>query len=180
VLRLFTIAVVSLVSFFPLFWLLSWATRSDNVGAALALALGFLGMPFLIGRLWPGASPGSKCPEGKGLYPECLFVVTVSEAGIVNRRPDETVETIARDDLVEVAIETNASGPWGADVWWRLRSRNPESECVFPGGATGEPAVVAWVQQLPNFDNSAFIQAMGSTSEARFVCWRADRRVDPG
>ena len=172
-LRLVVIAVASFFAFFPLFSAFSIILGSDGVGAAVAAVVAFAGIPFLIGMIWRRPSPGSKCPDGKGLYPECLFVVSVSEEGIVSTHPDGTVQKLTRAELTEVAIETNSSGPWGADVWWSILGKEANSRCVFPGGATGEPKVIEWVHGLPNFDTEAFIRAMGSTSEARFVCWRA-------
>jgi hypothetical protein len=112
-------------------------------------------------------------PGGKGLYPECLFVVTVSDSEIINQHPDGVIERVALKDLKEVAIETNASGPWGADVWWLLTGASPAARCAYPGGATGEQGMLQWLQRLPGFDDKAVITAMGSTSNARFVCWRA-------
>lgn len=120
-----------------------------------------------------GKSPGQKCPEGEGLYPECLFVVTVSGSEIVNQRPDGTVERVSIHDLEEVTIVTNDSGPTGVDLWWLLVGSKPDAGCAFPGGATGEAKVLEFVQQLPGFNNQAFIEAMGCASNARFVCWRA-------
>jgi len=104
---------------------------------------------------------------------EASFVVTVSETEIVNHRPEGTVERVALAELKAVLIETNDSGPWGADVWWILLGSGLESGCVFPGGATGEQDVLERLQQLPGFDNEAVIKAMGSTDHQRFLCWQA-------
>ncbi len=173
VLRLLAIGVTALVSFFLFFWAITWLTGNNDIGAWAGLVLGFIGMPVLLLKIWPGRSAGSKCPEGKGLYPECLFVVSVSDSEIVNKRPDGVIERVAVKDLKEVVIETNTSGPWGADVWWLLTGVTPDIRCAYPGGATGEQAVLQWFQGLPGFDDKVVITAMGSTSNARFVCWRA-------
>lgn len=172
-LRLIAIGVISLVTFFPIFWAITWATGSNDIGGWAAIVLGFIGVPALLLKVGTGQSPGSNCPEGKGLYPECLFVVTVSDSEIVNKCPDGSIERVAVGDLKEVAIETNTSGPWGADVWWLLTGSTPEAGCAYPGGATGEQNVLKWLNGLPGFDDKVVIQAMGSTSNARFVCWRA-------
>jgi len=172
-LRLLAIAVTALASFFLAFWAVTWVTGNNDIGAWAALAFGFVGVPILMLKLWPGESPGSKCPGGKGLYPECLFIVKVSDSEVLNQRPDGVVERVAIKDLNEVVVETNTSGPWGADVWWLLSSKIPGNKCAFPGGATGEEGVLKWLQGLPGFDNKAVIEAMGSTSNARFICWRA-------
>lgn len=174
-LRLLGIGIAALAAFFLLFWAITWVTGSNDIGAWAALVLTAIGVPAFLLKLWPGGSPGSKCPAGKGLYPECLFEVTVTESEIVNKRPDGAIERVALDDLKEVAIETNSSGPWGADVWWLLIGATPEAGCAYPGGATGEQAALQRLQRLPGFDDSAVISAMGCTSNERFVCWRSPR-----
>lgn len=169
--RLVAICAAALVSLLLVFWAITWLTGSTDIGRWTAMLAAFIGGAVLLLRRQPAAS---KCPEGKGLYPECLFVVSVSDAEIVNKRPDGVVERVAVKDLQEVAIETNTSGPWGADVWWLLTGRSPEARCAYPGGATGEQGVLQWLQGLPGFDDKSVIAAMGSTSNARFVCWRAN------
>jgi hypothetical protein len=69
-----------------------------------------------------------------------------------------------------VAIETNDSGPWGADFWWLLEGQ--AVRCTFPQGATGELEAVAQLStRFPSFDYEAVLQANHCTSNARFVCW---------
>lgn len=115
---------------------------------------------------------GSRCPEGEGLYPECLVVVAVDRDQVVVRAPQLPEARIALADLREVVVETNDSGPSGADVWWRLYGPEPAPRCSWPGGATGEAAVLERLQALPGFDNDAMIEAMGSTSNRRFTVYR--------
>ncbi len=105
---------------------------------------------------------------------EDRFVVTVTGDEIVNNRPEGTVERVSISKLKLVMIETNDSGPWGADVWWMLIGSDLTSGCVFPQGATGESDVLAVVQKLPGFDNQVLVAAMTSTENKRFVCWQAD------
>ena len=169
--RALAIGAAGLVSFFLFFWVVTWLTGSNEIGAASGFVLGLVGVPALLLRVWPGR--GSRCPEGKGLYPECLFVVSVSGEEITNKRPDGVIERVPVQDVKEVAIETNSSGPWGTDVWWLITGATPDARCAYPGGATGEQAMLQWFHGLPGFDDNAVITAMGSTSNARFVCWRA-------
>lgn len=171
--RLLVIGVASLISFFVLFVILTWVTQSSNVAAWTALVLGFIGTPILLLRVWPGQNLSSKCPGGKGLYPECLFVVTIGESVISVQCPDGSVSDMQVSDLQEVAIVTNDSGPAGADVWWVLSDKSATTKCIFPGGATGEQEALKFVQRLPGFNNKRFIQAMGCTRNAKFVCWSA-------
>src|SRR5262249_27624095 len=148
------------LSFFPIFWLGTSATGSNDVGGVVALAVALLGLPMLLLHLWREKPDSARCPDGKGTYPECLFVVTVSDGEITNRRPGGETERIAVSDLREVSISTNDLGPFEADVWWHLAGPTPTSGCRFPMGATGETEVLKFVQRLPGFDNERFIQAM--------------------
>ena len=43
------------------------------------------------------------------------------------------------------------------------------SSCLVPSPLATE--LVPWLVRLPGFDHEKFITAMGSTSEAAFVCW---------
>src|SRR5687768_421134 len=52
-LRLLVAGIAGLTAFFPLFWLFEWLTGSNDVGALVALPLGFVGVPALLLRLWP-------------------------------------------------------------------------------------------------------------------------------
>jgi hypothetical protein len=112
------------------------------------------------------------CPEGKGLYPECLYEISVENEEFVIKQPSGETTHLPTSELTKVVIITNDSGPWGADVWWFLFGSNKELGYTFPGGATGESKMLEYVQKLPGFDNQVFIRAMGSTSNAEFVCWR--------
>lgn len=104
---------------------------------------------------------------------ESAFVVTVTETEIVNRRPNGEIERVALEDLSAILIETNDSGPFGPDVWWwLLGSSQKKSGCVFPQGATGKDSMLAFAQKLPGFDNRMFMEAMCSTENQRFLCWR--------
>lgn len=111
------------------------------------------------------------------LRPEAAFIVGIEDGQIVNRRPEGAIERVRLCDLKAVIIETNDSGPWGADIWWILFG-DEQSGCVFPGGATGESQVLEELQKLEGFDHQAFINAMGSTENRRFVCWRSATGTD--
>jgi hypothetical protein len=47
-LRLLIASVAGLTSFFLIFWFFTWVTGSNDIGALIALPLGFLGVPALI------------------------------------------------------------------------------------------------------------------------------------
>lgn len=89
--------------------------------------------------------------------------------------PDGRSLTIAWDELAEVEVHTNEAGPWGADVWWVLRSAR--HTCIFPADANGAAALLRKLQALPGFDQGSMLQAMGSTTSAVFPCWRRPPEV---
>ena len=141
------------------------------ISAASVVAL--IGAPVLLLRRRRRPARKRECPDDEGVYPECLFMVSLGEAEISVTRPDGRLERLPLAELREVAIVTNDLGPWGADLWWQLVGRREGSGCTFPGGATGESKVLEFVQRLPGFSNETFIHAMGSSTNARFSCWQA-------
>jgi transposase-like protein len=91
---------------------------------------------------------------------------------------DGTIEEISWDHLTGFDIETNELGPFAPDVFWVLRS--PERAIRVPQGATGDDHLLERLQQLPGFDNEAFIPAMASTEEAVFKVWRRKEDTESG
>ena len=104
------------------------------------------------------------------LEPESCFVVRVSDSEVVCERPDGKVERVDWADLQTVEVVTTGDGPFAPDVFWVLHGTN--GGCAVPQGATGETQLMERLQALPGFDNKAFIEAMSSTSERRFLCWQ--------
>ena len=82
------------------------------------------------------------------------------------------IKSVSKADLSGVIIETNDSGPWGADVWWLIFGGDDQLACAFPQGAAGEKAVIDFLMLLPSFDHSEMIKAMTSTGKAVFPVWR--------
>jgi hypothetical protein len=102
---------------------------------------------------------------------ERKVMVQTDEHGISATYPDGTIQSIRWDAVRRVAIETNDSGPWGADVWWLIEGS--QAHCTYPGGATGEiEALKALESRLAGFNDERVVQAMGCTSNKRFVCWQ--------
>ena len=97
--------------------------------------------------------------------------VTVDDTSVQRRLSDGTVERVAWAHLVEVSIMTTDEGPLNEDVYIALAAADG-SGCLIPQGAPESQALLERLQKLPGFDNERFIQAMQSTSRARFVCWR--------
>jgi hypothetical protein len=103
------------------------------------------------------------------LIPESNFSVVFDDAQITCLRPDGSHERVTWEDLQKIEIITTDDGPIAPDIFWLLHGTN--SGCVIPQGAKGHIELLEKLQELPAFDNEAVIHAMGSTSNASFVCW---------
>jgi hypothetical protein len=101
---------------------------------------------------------------------ERQVILRFDAAGISSSYPDGTTQAIGWHQVQRIVIETNDSGPWGADVWWLLEGDH--QRCAYPQGATGDTeAMFEYPKRFVGFNDSAVIEAMGCTSNARFVCW---------
>jgi hypothetical protein len=102
---------------------------------------------------------------------ERAVLVKIDDTGISASYPNGDFQSIAWPEVERVTIETNDSGPWGADVWWILNGSG--KICSYPGGATGEQEALAeFPKRFPRFSDEQVILAMRSTSNAQFVCWQ--------
>lgn len=100
------------------------------------------------------------------LWPEREVNVVVSDRGLSSAFPNGVSQFLAWQDVARILVETNDSGPWGADVWWVLEGA--DARCEFPQGATGEDAALAEIRRrFPSFE----VKGMNSTSNATFICW---------
>ncbi len=165
------IAAASLGVSFGLGALVFQVGDHSAVAAWAASALGLGATSVLMLRFWTPAPLKPQCPQGTGVYPECLCVVKLGAAEVVVKHPDGRSEFLPLAELKEVSIATHESGPEGPALRWVLTGSN--GSCSFPQGATGEHAVLRYVHNLPGFDREAVTRAMGSTSNAHFQCWRA-------
>src|SRR5690606_33913425 len=106
-----------------------------------------------------------KTPK-KAAYPENLWTIETDDLALKCTDQTGKILSLAFTDLAAVAIETNDSGPWGADVWWLLFDKSENLGCAFPQGAKGEDQAVNRLTSLPGFDHQKMIEAMGSTDNA--------------
>ena len=86
--------------------------------------------------------------------------------GILGRKS----ESVCWDELQEVRFDTTDSGPLAEDVFLVLMGGG--GSCTIPQDSMPE-GLLDRLQALPGFDNEALIQAMGSTENQSFVCWRS-------
>ncbi len=97
-------------------------------------------------------------------------VVTFDDDFVRCRRPGGSEESVRWSHLECVIVQTTEAGPAAEDVFLILAER--DRGCVVPQTAMGTEVLLARLQELPGFDNQAYIDAMGTTSEAKFECWR--------
>ncbi|HKY32491.1 MAG TPA: STM3941 family protein [Candidatus Polarisedimenticolia bacterium] len=139
-----------------------------------ALTVGFSGLTPGIKEVWAHLQSQARGPNGSALRaalePERRFVVRLSGPEVLCERPDGTVERVHWADLQSVEVLTTDKGPHAPDVFWVLHGT--DGGCVVPQGATGDGELLERLQRLPGFDNKAFIEAMGSSANGRFLCWR--------
>jgi hypothetical protein len=96
--------------------------------------------------------------------------VAFDDTGVTRTLSDGRIETVTWEELQEVFIITTDEGPYVEDVYWMLSGNG--RGCAIASGADGMKELVPRLQQLPGFDNAAVVQAMGSTLNARFPCWK--------
>jgi hypothetical protein len=107
------------------------------------------------------------------LSAEASWTVDAVEGFISVTDPNGETHSVALAELGGVMIETNDSGPFGADVWWLLFGPDDRLACAFPQGASGEKEAVDLLVSLSGFDHEAMIMAMASATNAVFPVWRS-------
>ena len=73
------------------------------------------------------------------------------------------------DDLTEVSLRTTTRGPSEEDVFYVFAYADGPSTAI---GLGDSEEVLPRIQQLPGFDNEAFIRAMADTTAGSVVLWR--------
>lgn len=97
-------------------------------------------------------------------------VIHLSEDTISCERPDGTIEQVTWGDLQRVDIRTTADGPLLPDQFWVLVGS--QSIFVIPWESTGAEEMLARLQQLPDFNHEAVIEAASTTCAAVRTCWQ--------
>jgi hypothetical protein len=105
--------------------------------------------------------------------PLARWSVAIEEGSIVTSDGSDTTNKLAIPELRKVVVQTDDSGPWGADVLYFLFTGGTQPAAVFPLEAQGCQNFVEWLSTLPGYDDRELARAMGSTSVARFVVFEA-------
>ena len=105
------------------------------------------------------------------LMPESQYTVVISDTQIAVQRPDHKLERAEIEDIDRIVVRTNSLGPWRPDFWWEFYTSSGLA-CSFPEGATGQESALELAGRLPGFDFENFNHAIGSTTDAEFLCWQ--------
>ena len=101
--------------------------------------------------------------------PECE-TIQIDDGGVL-RRDGDLEEQIAWSDIVEIKIITTDQGPYSEDVFFVLVGENDKG-CLVPHDAAVRTQLLEELhRRFANLDDSAVIQAMGSTSNNSFRIW---------
>ena len=79
-------------------------------------------------------------------------------------------EEIAPDQIIEIAVVTTDEGPFVDDVFLVLSG--DDKEIKIPQEAENFEALFDVFKKFEGFNYEAFIEAMSSTENAKFVCWK--------
>ena len=99
---------------------------------------------------------------------ESEYRISVSDGQIIVLDPSGRVSKIDIDQLEEVYVETNDSGPSGIDVWFVLVDADGKDRCIFPLGCTNQDAALDLLNRLEGFE----IRGMNSVANMRHRCWQ--------
>jgi hypothetical protein len=80
-----------------------------------------------------------------------------------------TTRQLTISELRKVVVQTDDSGPWGADVLYYLFTNDPEPVGAFPIEAQGCQEFVNWLSGKPGYRDRELARAMASTDVAKFV-----------
>ena len=111
----------------------------------------------------------NKEENDKKLLPESKWVVEIIGSSIKSLDYDGNEKSLELNEINQIIIETNDSGPLGTDVWWKILGK--DNSLFVPGGATGEIEMLEKFQTLKKFDNEILINAMSSIDNAKFIVW---------
>ncbi len=120
--------------------------------------------PPMFSRIWNALFPkGRPTNQSAGK-------ISFDDMAVSYTPPDGAARRLAWADLQAVEIVTTSDGPFAEDVFWVLLSDGPPF--VIPQSADRSGVLLKRLRELPGFDNLAFIVAMGSGDDARFLCWK--------
>jgi hypothetical protein len=99
-----------------------------------------------------------------------VATLVVDERGIRCVRRSGVREMVLWEQIHRVSMRTTDKGPFDDDVFFVLETAT--GILVVPQEAKGSDELLCHLQQLPDFDNHAVIEAMAFTENREFLCWQ--------
>jgi len=84
-------------------------------------------------------------------------------------REPEDLTGVRWDAVTEISLRTTGRGPFEEDVFFVFAYADGPSTAI---GLGDTDYLLPRLQQLPGFDNEAFVRAMGISEEGSSVLWR--------
>lgn len=111
----------------------------------------------------------NKLFNGNKRQPEEYYIVSLSNDLIKVEHPENETQTIRWDDIDEIKLSNNDSGPWGIDIWMVLVGKN--SHCQIPHGSKGFDEIYEIVSKYKNFNFNNLMESMSCTENKEFLLW---------
>jgi hypothetical protein len=83
------------------------------------------------------------------------------------------VNSIRWNELKEVSIQTTEGDPATEDVFFEFAGLERDHKILLPQTSEGVDQLLRRLQGVPGFEHQAVIDAMASTEQAKYICWKA-------
>jgi hypothetical protein len=107
--------------------------------------------------------------EDDSVEGEHISGVTLIGDKILYETEDGKIDSVLFSDLDLVMIEATESSTYEIDLSWHLLDSNGFH--IIPNDAHGIEDLLANLQKMPNFNNAACLEAIGTTTPGMFICW---------
>ncbi|MDA7915847.1 hypothetical protein N9B94_01275 [Verrucomicrobia bacterium] len=97
------------------------------------------------------------------------YRVIANSDGVSCKKPTGDVFEVKWEKLQTILIQAHEPVPGLPSMMWILGGDG--SCCVIPQGARGEDNFIAWIKQLPNFNQEKLEEALHCEKEDSFLCW---------
>lgn len=105
---------------------------------------------------------------------ESDWLVDVNDERIQTIDFQKKINVVQIKDISSVEVETNDSGPWGVDLWWKIEGAG--NVIWIPNGATGELDMQKKLMDFDGFKLDELTDALRSTANQSFVLWSSNKQ----
>jgi len=96
--------------------------------------------------------------------------VIFDDFSISRKMSNGKIENIKWSELRQIQIITTDKGKTFDDAFWLLIGES--TGCSIPNQSIGANKLLQKMQMLPGFDNTKVIEAMNSTGNNKYICWK--------